>query len=110
MFILLLDGICLSVHNSNTGSLLFQKHYLDEYDMSSTIRDFALSPDATHLAVVVADYMDLSWIHIIEMKSGCLKAAYPGGDTPTWSPSSTMLVFQDNNRRIFLWEQAVIWF
>jgi WD40 repeat protein len=99
MLILLISTGCASVHDSNTGSLLFRKRFHDWVDA-------ALSPDATHLAAVVVEEGGIYWIHIIEMKSGRLKAAYPGMGSLAWSPSSTMLVFQDSDGGIFLWEQC----
>jgi WD40 repeat protein len=98
---------CVSVHDSNTGTLLFQKDYYDQNDPTASILDATLSPDATHLAILIVgeEAITSSWVHVIEMKFGRLKAAYPGTGPLVWSPSSTILVFQDAECRIFLWER-----
>jgi WD40 repeat protein len=106
MLVLLISTGCVSVHDSNTGSLLFQNHFHEWAYPSMALLNAALSPDANHLAAVVAEDVGITWIHITEMKSGRLKAAYPGTGPLAWSPSGTMLVFQDPDGGIFLWEQS----
>lgn len=105
MLVLLISKESVSMHNSDTGSLLFQKHFHRPF---MDLRDVILSPDATHLAVVVEDPggMGIFFIHIIDVKLGRLKAVHSGMDTLAWSPSSTMLAFLDPDDGIFLWEQA----
>ena len=107
MFVLLISQEYISVHDSDTGSLLFQKQFLEWADPWITLHDTALSPDSNHLAAtIVEEDLRVSWIHIIEMKSGRLKVAYPGTGPLAWSPSGNMLVFQDSDGGIFLLEQS----